>query len=106
MIAGKCARIYPRSIEFDEDILGVVENNVVVGLCDDNGDWAFLFLRDGFTLDAGFHRSIEVTGNKGLNIGSRDILSLVIREFLILLNILDRKRGPFFLANTKVSITK
>ena len=106
MIAGKCARIYPRSIEFDENIFRIVEDNVVVGLCDDNGDWAFLFLRDGFALDAGFHGSVEVTGHKGLNIGSRDFLSLVKGELLILLNILDRKRRPFFLANTRVSMTK
>jgi len=104
MIAWECLRIYPRSIEFDEDILGVVEDNVVVGVCNDNGDWAFLFLRDGFALDTRFHGSIEVTGDKGLNIGSRDVLRLVIGKFLILLNILDGKRRPFFLPNPKVSI--
>jgi hypothetical protein len=64
---------------------------------DNNGDWAFLFLGDGFALDAWFQGSIEVAVNKYFNFGSRDFLLLIIGEFLILLDVLNCECGPFFL---------
>jgi hypothetical protein len=92
---------YPRSVEFDEDVLLVVEDNVFVGMGDDNGDWAFLLFGDGFTLDAGFHGSVEEAGDKFLNIGSSDFLGLIEGEFLVLGDILNCECGPRLLTRTK-----
>jgi hypothetical protein len=51
-------RTYPWSIEFKEDILAVVKDNVLVVVSHNNGDWAFLCFWNGFTLDTGEHGSI------------------------------------------------
>jgi hypothetical protein len=70
-------------------------------MCDDNGDWAFLLLGDGFALDAGFQGSVEETGNKFLDIGSGDVLGLVEGEFLVLHDILDGECRPLLLTSTR-----
>ena len=88
------ARRYPWSIEFNEDVLGVVEDDGVVVVCHDNGDGALLSFGDGFALDAGFHGAVEETINKLLNVRSGDFLGLIEWEFLVLLKVLNRKRRP------------
>lgn len=43
----------PRGIKLNEDVLLVVEDNLLVVVRDNDGDWAVLLLRDGLRLDAG-----------------------------------------------------
>jgi len=64
----------------------------------DNGDWTFLSFRNRFTLDARRYASIEITGNELLDFRGSDVLGLVIRELLVLCDILDSKCWPLFLS--------
>jgi hypothetical protein len=94
---------YPWSIEFDEDILLVVKDDIFVRMSDDDGDGAFLFLGDRLALDAGLHSTIEITGDKLLNIFRGNFLCLIVREFLVLCNILNSKRRPSLLTTQSVT---
>jgi len=91
---------YPRSVEFDENIFLVVEDNGFVVVGDDDGDGTFLSFGDRFTLDAGFHASIEVAGDEFLDVGSSDLLSLIEREFLVFADILNCECRPILLPKT------
>ena len=97
MLVVKRVRCYPRSIEFDENVLCVVENNVVIVVGYDNGDWTFLSFRNRFTLDARRNISFDISGNELLNFRGSDFLGLVIRELLVLCDILNSKCWPLFL---------
>jgi hypothetical protein len=44
---------YPWSIEFDENILIVIDNDVIIVVGNDNGNWSVLYFGDRFALDAG-----------------------------------------------------
>ena len=94
---------YPWSIEFDENILLVIKDDIFVRMSDDDGDGAFLFLGDRLALDAGFHSTIEITGDKLLNIFGGNFLGLIVREFLILCNILNSKSRPSLLTTQSVT---
>jgi len=63
----------------------------------DDGDGAVLGFGDRFTLDAGFHASVEIAGDEFLDVSSIDLLGLIEGEFLILGNILNCECGPIFL---------
>jgi hypothetical protein len=42
----------PRSVELNEHVLGVIENDILVGVCDHNSDSVLLLLGNGLRLDA------------------------------------------------------
>jgi putative lipase involved disintegration of autophagic bodies len=86
--------VYPGSVEFDKNVLGVIEDNVFVVVCNDNGDGAFLCFGDGFALDTRCHTTVEVTIYKFLDILGGDLLGLIKGEFLVICNVLNGKRGP------------
>ena len=94
---------YPWSIEFDKDILLVVKDDIFVRMSDDDDDRAFLSLGDRFTLDAGFHSTIEITSNKLLNILRGNVFGLIVWEFLVLCNVLNSKSRPSFLTTQSVT---
>jgi hypothetical protein len=85
---------YPWSIEFNENILVVIEDDVIVTGSNDDGDGTFLFFGHWFTLDAGQHASIEITGDELLNLGGCDFLGLIVRILCIFGNILNCECRP------------
>lgn len=89
---------YPWSIEFDENIFLVIENDIVIGVSDNNGNGTLLFLGNGFTLDAGLQFATYKTSHKFLDIFMGDLFRLIKWVFLIVDNILDSKSGPCLLA--------
>lgn len=83
----------PGSVELEEDILVVIEDNVVVALGNNNGDGALLGLGDGLGLDAGLNLAgNEVVDELG-NLVVGDLLLLVEGELLVLGDLLDSERG-------------
>lgn len=66
----------PRSVELDEDILVLVHDDLLVGVGDDDGDWAVIRLWDGLGLDT---RS-NVTGDDTLN----ELGDVLLGELLLL----------------------
>ena len=93
----------PGSVELNQDILGVIEDNVVVALGDNNGDGTLLGLGDGLRLDAGLDlASVELLNELG-NAVVGDLLLLVEGELLVLDNLLDSERGE--LVGLEVQVT-
>lgn len=66
----------PRSVELDEDILVLVHDDILVGVGDDDGDWAVISFWDSLGLDA----SSNVTGDDTLN----ELGDLLLGELLLL----------------------
>lgn len=66
----------------------------------DDGNGTFLGFGDRFTLDAGFHASIEVAGDEFLDVSSSDLLGLIEWELLIFRNILNCECRPSFFPGT------
>lgn len=66
----------PRSVELDEDILVLVHDDLLVGVGDDDGDWAVIRLWDSLGLDT---RS-NVTGDDTLN----ELGDVLLGELLLL----------------------
>lgn len=83
----------PRSVELNQDILGVVEDDLFVVLGDDDGDRAVIGLRDVLGLDAGLQLAVNKVLGELLNILLGDLLVLVEGELLVLLNVLDGESG-------------
>lgn len=79
----------PGSVELNEDILGVVKNNVVVALGDDDGDGALLGLGDGLRLDGRLDLAANEVVNELLDGLDGNLLLLVEGELLVLGSLLD-----------------
>lgn len=92
----------PWCVELDQDVLGLVKNNVVVVLGDDNSDWAIVLFWDRLALDAG----VNLARNKIINkLANLLVGELVLGEgkLLVLLGVLDGESGP--LADLEVEVT-
>ena len=83
----------PWCIELNEDVLGLVQDNVGVVLSDNSGNRALLF-RNRLALDAG----LNVAGNKVVKELGNVLLRNVLAgegELLVLLSVLDGESRPF-----------
>ena len=84
----------PRGVEFDQDVLLVVEDDVVVVERHDHGDGAFLFLRDRLRFDAGRKFPRDEVLDEGADILLRQLGSFK-GVFLVLVDLLDGEGWPF-----------
>ena len=84
----------PRGVEFDQDILLVVEDDVVVVERHDHGDGAFLLLRDRLRFYAGRKFPRDEVLDKGADIFLRQLGSFK-GVFLVLVDLLDGEGWPF-----------
>lgn len=92
----------PWSIEFKENILIVVKNDVLVRVADDNSNGAFLGLWDRLRLDAGF----DVTVNDALDELAHGLLAkflgLIEWVLVVVQGILDGESREFLWLEVKV----
>jgi hypothetical protein len=84
----------PRRIEFNQDILLVVENDIFIILCNNDRNRTFLLLWDGLRLDAGVDFPIEIVRDEFANFLLGDLFLLVERKLLVFDSLLNRKRWP------------
>lgn len=85
----------PWCIEFDENILVIIQNDVFVVVRHNNLYRAVLLFGDGFGLDAWLHLPVDKVLNEIANFFVCERLALVKGELLIFDGLLDRKGGPF-----------
>jgi hypothetical protein len=93
----------PWGIELNQDVLLVIEDNLIVVLGNDNGNWSILAFWNGLRFDAGLNSTRHKVVNKLSDILGAKLLGLVERELLVLDSLLDSKCGP--LANLKVEVS-
>jgi hypothetical protein len=79
----------PRSVELDEDILGVVLHDLIVVMRNNNVNRSFLLLGNRFRLDAGFHLPVNESLDEFIDFTKGNLLALIIGKFLILDRLLD-----------------
>jgi hypothetical protein len=93
----------PGSVKLNKDILGVVKDDIVVALGNNNCDGTLLGLGDGLRLDAGLNlASVELLNELGDAVVG-DLLLLIEGELLVLDNLLDSERGE--LVGLEVQVT-
>ena len=85
----------PGSVEFYKDILLIVHDDVLVIVCDDNLNRAFLLFRDGLGFDAWLNFAVNEFLYESTNIFRGELLVLVKGELLVLDRLLDGEGGPF-----------
>src|SRR5690349_17305826 len=92
----------PRSIELNQDILLIIQNDVIVIPGNNNGYWAILRLWDRLRLD----RGIDFASNEIIDERANRLLGelslLVEGKLLVLDGLLNSERGP--LADLKVEV--
>jgi hypothetical protein len=81
----------PRGVEFDEDILGVVEDNVFVRVSDNDGHGGFLLFWDRLRLDAGLEFAVHEIFDKSANLLLGKLVA-VKGVFLVLDGLLNGER--------------
>ena len=93
----------PRGVEFEKNIVIVIQNNflVVVGYHDLNR--ALLLLWNRLRLDAGVNLALNKLLDESANLVVRNFLVLVKGEFLVLDSLLDSKCGPFAIFEVEVT---
>jgi hypothetical protein len=82
----------PRSVELNENILGVVEDNILVGMSDHDSDSVLLLLGNGLRFDAGRQLAIDEVLDERHNLLLGELVALE-RVFLVLSDFLDGKSG-------------
>jgi hypothetical protein len=84
----------PWGIEFHQDVLIVVDDDIIVIMCHNDRDWTLLLLGDGLRLDTGLDLAIEKVGHEFTNLFLGDLFGLVEGEFLVFDGFLNRKGRP------------
>lgn len=92
----------PWSIELNQNIFLVVEDNLIVVLGNNDSDWSILCFRNRLRLDAWIDLAGDEVIDKLANIFSGKLLSLVEGELLVLDSLLNSECRP--LANFKIKI--
>lgn len=87
----------PWRIELQQNVLGVIQNNVIIIVRNDHRDRTVLLLRDGLRLDAGFDLAVHKVLNKGADGLLGDRLALVEGKLLVLDCLLNGKGRPLLL---------
>ena len=93
----------PRGIIFNENILLVIKNNVLVGMGDDDRNRALLGLRNGLRLDARLNLAFDNLLNELANILGLQFLLLVIRILGMLHGVLNGKSRELLGVEVKVA---
>ena len=93
----------PGSVELYQDVLVAVEDDLFVGVSDNDGDRTFLLLGDRLRLDAGLDLAIHVVLNELSDLFLGHLGGRVEGELLVLAGILDGESGPF--ANLEVEVS-
>ena len=93
----------PGGVEFEENIVVVVQNNflVIVGYHDLNR--TLLLLWNWLRLDAGVNFALNKFLDEGADLVVCDFLGLVKGEFLVLNSLLDSKCGPFAVFEVEIT---
>lgn len=92
----------PWCIELDQNVLLVVQDDVLVVVRHDDGDWAFLSLWDGLRLDAWLDFARQVLVDELADDLLGELVALVEREFLVLDSLLNGECRP--LSNIEVQV--
>lgn len=95
----------PWSIELQQNVLGVIQNNVIVIMRNNHLDWTILRLRDGLRLDARLDLAVHKVLNKGANGFLGDFLGLIKRKLLVLDCLLNGKGRPLLLQVEVASVS-
>jgi hypothetical protein len=82
----------PRSVELDENILGVVEDNIFVGMSDHDSDSVLLLLGNWLRFDAGRQLAVNEVLDERHDLLLGKLVALE-RIFLVLGDLLNGKRG-------------
>lgn len=85
----------PGSVEFEKDVLLVIEDDVFVVVGDDNLDGSLLLLWDGLRLDAGLNLAVHKVLDEGSDSLFGQFFALVEGELLVLDGFLNSESGPF-----------
>lgn len=85
----------PRGVEFQQDVLIVVDDYILVVVGHHNLDRPFLLLGDGLGFDAGLNLAVDEVLDESSDILLCQLLALVEWEFLVLAGFLDGEGGPF-----------
>ena len=93
----------PWGVEFNQDILGVIENNVLVVVSHNDSDWPIVLFGDSLALDGGLDLAGDKVINERADIFLGELLALVVRELLVLGNVLDGEGGPLVSLEVEVS---
>lgn len=83
----------PGSVELDENVLLVVNDNLLVVLAHNNGDWALLGLGDGLRLDAGVNLAVQNVLDELADLLGVELLGLVVGVLGVLAGLLDGEGG-------------
>jgi hypothetical protein len=87
----------PGGVEFNQNVLLVVDHEVLVALGDDDSGTGLLLLGDGLALDAGLDLAGDEVVNERADSLLADVLGstlLGVGELLVLGDVLDGERGP------------
>ena len=93
----------PWGIEFEKNIIVVVQNDFLVIVGYHDLDRALLLLRNRLRLDAGVNLALHKLLDESADLVVRDFLGLVKGEFLVLESLLDSKCGPFAIFEVEVT---
>lgn len=92
----------PWSVEFNQNILLVIKDNVIVVLGYNNGDWAILLLWHSLGLDAWLKLASDEVVNELANCLGSKLVGLVKWKLLVLDSLLNSESWP--LVNLKVEV--
>ena len=84
----------PRSVEFEEDVIVIIYNKLLVVLGHNDLDGSLLLLWHRLRFHAGLDLAVNEVLNKSANVFLRDFLLLVKRELLVFDGLLDSECGP------------
>lgn len=93
----------PWSVEFNEDVLVVVDNNFFIVVGNNNLNGAVLGLGNRLWLDAWLNLAVNEILNEFSNILLCKLLALVKRKLLVLGGFLDSERWEFFGVKVEVA---
>ena len=92
----------PWCIEFEEDVILVINDNVFVVMRHDDLDWTFLLLWNGLRLHASLDLAIDKVLNELADVIMGDFLLLAIRELGVFHSILNGKGRPFAILEIQI----
>ncbi len=93
----------PWCVEFEKDVILVVDDYIFVVVSDNDLDMSFLLFRDRLGFDAGLHLAINEVLDECAHIIVREFLALVKGKFLVLHGLLNCESGP--LVHFQIQVT-
>jgi hypothetical protein len=83
----------PRSVELNQDILLIVNDNLLEVAADNDGDRAFLGLGNRLRLDTGFNFALKDVLDEFADLLGINLLGLIVGVLSVLGNVLDSESG-------------